>query len=130
MAWSAPAEYAHPAMAITVYHYPQCSTCRKALKWLDERGIPHARVNIVEEPPAKQQLEAALREGVPLRALFNTSGQSYRDGNFKERLPTMTQDQALASLESDGKLVKRPLLVSDDIYLVGFDEKAWKQALG
>jgi arsenate reductase (glutaredoxin) len=117
-------------MATTVYHYPQCSTCRKALKWLDDRGIAHARVNIVEKPPSKAQLKGAIAEGIPLRALFNTSGQSYRNGNFKEKLATMTEDQALASLHADGKLIKRPFLVSDDIYLVGFDEKAWKQALG
>jgi arsenate reductase len=117
-------------MATTVYHYPQCSTCRKALKWLHERGIAHERVNIIEEPPSKQQLRDALAEGVPLRGLFNTSGQSYRNGNFKEKLATMTEDQAIAALHADGKLIKRPFLVSDDIYLVGFDEKAWKQALG
>jgi arsenate reductase len=117
-------------MAITVFHYPQCSTCRKALKWLDERGIAHPRVNIVEQPPSKAQLEGAVAEGVPLRGLFNTSGQSYRNGNFKEKLGTMSEEQALTSLHADGKLIKRPFLVSDDIYLVGFDEKSWKQALG
>ncbi len=117
-------------MAITVYHYPQCSTCRKALKWLDERGISHARVNIVEEPPSKKELKSAIAEGVPLRGLFNTSGLSYRNGNFKEKLVTMSEEQAITSLHADGKLIKRPFLVADDIYLVGFDEKAWKQALG
>ncbi|HEX5660420.1 MAG TPA: Spx/MgsR family RNA polymerase-binding regulatory protein [Polyangiales bacterium] len=117
-------------MATTVYHYPQCSTCRKALKWLDERGIAHARVNIVEDPPSAAHLKGAVAEGVPLRGLFNVSGQSYRNGNYKEKLATMTEDQAIASLHADGKLIKRPFLVSDDIYLVGFDEKAWKQALG
>jgi arsenate reductase len=130
MAAAPPEVYALPRMAITVYQYPQCSTCRKALKWLDERGIAHAPVNIVEEPPSLQQLRAAVAEGIPLRALFNTSGQSYRNGNFKEKLATMSEEQALASLHADGKLIKRPFLVADDIYLVGFDETSWKQALG
>jgi arsenate reductase len=117
-------------MAITVFHYPQCSTCKKALKWLDERGIAHTRVHIVEQPPSKAQLKGALDEGIPLRSLFNTSGVSYRTGNFKQKLATMTDAQALASLHADGKLIKRPFLVADDIYLVGFDEAAWKKALG
>jgi arsenate reductase (glutaredoxin) len=118
-------------MAITVYHYPQCSTCRKALKWLDDRGIAHRRVNIVEQPPSKAQLAGALDDGgLPLRALFNTSGQSYREGNFKDRLPSLSREQALTELAKDGKLIKRPFLVADDIYLAGFDEAAWKKALG
>jgi arsenate reductase len=118
-------------MAITVYQYPQCSTCRKALKWLDERGIAHRRVHIVEQPPSMAELTGALDEGgLPLRALFNTSGQSYRDGNFKDLLPTLSREQAIQALAKDGKLIKRPFLVADDIYLVGFDEAAWKKALG
>jgi arsenate reductase (glutaredoxin) len=118
-------------MAITVYHYPGCSTCRRALKWLDAQGIAHERVHIVEQPPKKTELTRALKtSGLALRALFNTSGQSYRDGNFKERLPALTEAQALDALANDGKLIKRPLLLGDDVTLVGFDEAAWKRALG
>ncbi|HEY6878714.1 MAG TPA: arsenate reductase family protein [Polyangiales bacterium] len=117
-------------MAITVYHYPQCSTCKKALKWLDGRGIAHERVHIVERPPTKGTLKGALEAGIPLRNLFNTSGQSYREGNFKEKLPSLNQDQALSALHADGKLIKRPFLVADGRYLVGFDEAAWAKALG
>jgi arsenate reductase len=116
-------------MAITVYQYPQCSTCRKALKWLDERGIAHERVHIVDQPPSRKQLAAALDAGLPLRSLFNTSGQSYREGNFKERLPTLSRDEALRELAADGKLIKRPFVQAGDTYLVGFDEAAWKKAL-
>ena len=117
-------------MAITVYHYPACSTCRRALKWLDAQGIAHERVHIVEQPPKKAALSRALKDGgLPLRALFNTSGQSYRDGNFKERLPTFTEAQALDELAKDGKLIKRPLVLGDGIALAGFDEDSWKRAL-
>jgi arsenate reductase (glutaredoxin) len=117
-------------MPLTVFYYPSCSTCRRALKWLDEHTIAHERVHIVEQPPDFAQLRRALAQGkLPLRGLFNTSGQSYREGNYKERLPTMTQEQALEALAADGKLIKRPLLLGDDLALAGFDETTWRQAL-
>jgi len=117
-------------MALTVYHYPACSTCRRALKWLEEHAIPHARVDIVQQPPSRAILERVLEhQNGNLRALFNTSGQSYREGNFKERLPKLTREQALAALAADGKLIKRPLLVDDWRSLVGFDEAAYRTAL-
>ena len=116
-------------MALTVYHYPACSTCRRALKWLDQHKIAHSRINIVEEPPPRQLLARALASLGNLRALFNTSGQSYRDGNFKERLPTMSEDEALDALAADGKLIKRPFAVAEGIALTGFDEAAWQRAL-
>jgi len=117
-------------MAITVYHYPNCSTCKKALKWLDQHGVAHERVDIVQQPPSSQQLAAALTQGpLALRSLFNTSGQSYREGNFKERLPTLSQADALAALAQDGKLIKRPLVLGKGIALTGFDETAWKAVL-
>ena len=117
-------------MVLTVYHYPACSTCRKALQWLDEHGIAHERVHIVEQPPSRATLARALDHGLPLRALFNTSGQSYREGNFKDRLPTLSRDDALAALASDGKLIKRPFVSGDAVTLVGFQEAAWAEALG
>lgn len=117
-------------MAIKVYSYPACSTCRRALKWLDAHGIAHERVHIVEQPPTREELARALdRAGLSLRALFNTSGQSYRDGNYKERLPQMTRDEALAALAADGKLVKRPFVIGEELALVGFDEAAWERTL-
>lgn len=115
-------------MAITVYHYPACSTCRRALKWLDQRGIAHDRIDIVKQPPTREVLGRVLvANGGNLRALFNTSGQSYRDGNFKERLPMLSTEQALDALASDGKLIKRPLVVSERVALAGFHEAAWEQ---
>ena len=117
-------------MALTVYHYPACSTCRRALKWLDQHGIAHDRVDIVQHPPSRTELQRILDgSGGPLRSLFNTSGQSYRDGNFKERLPGLSADAALNALEADGKLIKRPLVVGDGVALVGFDEARWAAAL-
>ncbi|MDB4990540.1 MAG: arsenate reductase related protein [Myxococcaceae bacterium] len=116
-------------MALTVYQYPACSTCRKALKWLDEQGIAHERVHIVEQPPSQAVLARALDQGLPLRALFNTSGLSYREGNFKERLPTLSREQALAELAKDGKLIKRPFVAGERFTLVGFHEADWKKAL-
>jgi arsenate reductase len=108
---------------ITVYHYPQCSTCKKALKWLDARGIEHKRVHIVDSPPSKKVLQTLLKEtGLPLKKLFNTSGQVYREGGYKEKLETMTDKEAIDELASHGKLIKRPLITGDGVHLVGFQE--------
>ena len=118
-------------MKLTVYQYPKCSTCRKALAWLVARGISHERIDIVQAPPTRAVLERAARTaGVPVRKLFNTSGESYRAGNFKARLETMTDAEAFAALAADGKLIKRPLVVGDGVALVGFAEDAWAAALG
>ena len=117
-------------MALTVYQYPKCSTCRKALKWLDEHELRYEAVNIAEAPPARSTLTSALKHsGLPLRAFFNTSGESYRNGGFKERLPSLSQSEALNELAQDGKLIKRPLLIDGERVLVGFDEKRWSEAL-
>ena len=117
-------------MKLTVYQYPKCSTCRKALAWLDAHGIAHERVDIVTAPPSRAVLErAAKTAGVPVKKLFNVAGESYRAGNFKEKLATMSDADAFAALAADGKLIKRPLLVGDKLALVGFDEAAWKAAL-
>ncbi len=110
-------------MSLTVYHYPACSTCKKALKWLDAHGVSYRAVHIVESPPSKALLKKAMQRGeLPLKALFNTSGESYRKGGFKDRLPSMNEAEALEALAADGKLIKRPFLVSDELALVGFDE--------
>ena len=117
-------------MALVLYHYPKCSTCRKARSWLDEQGIAYELVDLVAAPPRREELaRAASLAGVPVRKLFNTSGQSYRQGGFKERLPSMTDDDVLAALAADGKLIKRPLLVGNDLALVGFRAESWSRAL-
>lgn len=116
---------------LTVYHYPKCSTCRSALRWLDAHAIQHERVDIVAEPPSVTLLARALdRSGAPLARLFNSSGQSYRQGNYKERLKQISRAEALAALAADGKLIKRPLVISDELVLIGFDAEEYDAALG
>ena len=113
-----------------VYQYPKCSTCRKALKWLDEKGIPYEKTDLVAKPPSLSALRDLFRRsGLPINKLFNTSGESYRNGNFKQRLGAMSEGEALAALASDGKLIKRPIVDTGREVLVGFDEKAYGKAL-
>jgi len=108
---------------LEVFHYPKCSTCKKALKWLDAHGVEYRLVDIVAKPPALSKLKAALKQsGLPVAKLFNTSGQSYRAGNFKAKLESMSDQEALSALASDGKLIKRPLILGDGFVLVGFRE--------
>lgn len=117
-------------MKLTVYHYPKCSTCRKALAWLAARGVPHDKIDIVESPPARAVLErAAKTAGVPIKKMFNVSGESYRNGGWKDRLATTSDAAAFAALAADGKLIKRPIVVGDGVALVGFDEDGWAAAL-
>ena len=114
-------------MPLKVYQYSKCSTCRKALKWLDARGVSYDAIDIVTAPPKKAELTRALKSGVPLKKLFNTSGQSYRDGKWGEKLAKVTEAQAVEALASDGKLVKRPFILSDTGVTVGFDEALFKK---
>jgi arsenate reductase len=117
-------------MALTIYHYPGCSTCKKAIAWLRGQGIEAKLVDIVQQPPSAAQLaKAAKLAGAPIKKMFNVAGESYRAGNYKAKLATMTEAQAFAALAADGKLIKRPLAVGDGVALVGFDEAAWKAAL-
>lgn len=115
---------------ITVYEYPTCSTCKKALKWLDAQGIDYKKKHIAETPPSATTLKKALKSGIELKKLFNTSGQSYRNGGFKEKLQTMSDAEAIDALAADGKLIKRPLVAHDGGFLVGFKEAEWAAALG
>lgn len=115
---------------IKVYQYSKCSTCRKALAFLGKHGVEHESFDIVTKPPTKAELKRALAGGLPLKKLFNTSGESYRAGRFGERLATMTEAEALAALVADGKLVKRPFILGDGFVLVGFDEAAYRERFG
>jgi arsenate reductase len=113
-----------------VYQYPKCSTCRKALKWLAGRGITHEKVDLVAQPPSVAVLrDLHRRSGLPVGKLFNTSGERYRQGRFKERLATLSDAEALAALASDGKLIKRPIVDTGKEVLVGFDQAAYARAL-
>ena len=116
---------------LRVYQYPQCSTCKKALKWLAAHDVAFESIHIVDHPPSKAELRDALKNaGVPLRKLFNTSGASYREGRFGERLATMTEAEAIDALAKDGKLIKRPFLSGKGVTLVGFDEQAYQDQFG
>ena len=104
--------------------YPPCSTCQKAKKWLDNHGISYTDRHIKEQNPTYEELEAWYRRsGLPLKKFFNTSGLLYKSLNLKDRLPTMTEQEQLQLLASDGMLVKRPIIVTDDgKVLTGFKE--------
>jgi arsenate reductase len=109
-----------------LYQYPNCGTCRKATKYLDQHGLKYESINIVEQPPTKTELEMMLASyGGEIRKLFNTSGVQYRELNMKENLPNMSNDQAIELLSGNGKLVKRPFLLNGDKGIVAFKEELW-----
>lgn len=110
--------------------YPRCSTCKKAVKWLDENGLEYTYRDIKVDNPTENELRKwhAL-SGLPLRRFFNTSGMLYKEMHLKDRIPEMSEDEMLSLLASDGLLVKRPLLVTDGKVLVGFKEAEWEAAL-
>lgn len=115
---------------IKVYCYNRCTTCKKALKWLDDNGIAYEAADIKGEHPD----EAALRSfyavsGLPLKRFFNTSGIQYRELGLAKKLGEMSEDEQFALLASDGMLVKRPLVVGDDFVLTGFKEQEWAARL-
>ena len=110
--------------------YPKCSNCKKAQAWLNQRKVPYELRLIREENPSAEELKAwQSRSGLPLKRFFNTSGLQYKALNLKERLPNMSEEEQLALLASDGMLVKRPLLVSEDFVLVGFREAEYEEKL-
>jgi len=118
------------AVMMKVFTYKNCSTCRKAIKWLNERGIAYEEVAIRDAPPSVAELRQMLSyQSGELRKLFNTAGGDYRELNMKEKLPAMAVEDALALLASRGNLVKRPFLLDDGTGLVGFKEADWAQAL-
>ena len=118
-------------MTVTVYQYPKCGTSRKALAWLDKHGISYVSIDLVAKPPSKAKLKDLWkRSGEPIRKLFNTSGESYRAGGFKDKLATMSEAEALSALAADGKLIKRPIVDTGDKVLVGFREEDYASAMG
>lgn len=111
--------------------YPPCSTCQKAKKWLDEHGIAYTARHIKENNPSYEELKSWYEaSGLPLKKFFNTSGLVYKNLGLKDKLPTMTEEEQLQLLATDGMLVKRPLVVTDDgNILTGFREKEWESIL-
>ena len=111
--------------------YPPCSTCQKARKWLDARGVSYTARHIKEENPTLEELTRWYHQsGLPLKKFFNTSGLKYKALELKDKLPGMRDEEQLALLASDGMLVKRPLVVTDSgKVLTGFREKEWEEFL-
>lgn len=106
--------------------YPKCTTCKRAKKWLDDQGVRYDDRNIKEENPTVEELtEWYKKGGLPLKKFFNTSGLVYKGLGLKERLPTMSEEEQIQLLASDGMLVKRPLVVGEDYVLTGFKEGEW-----
>ena len=110
--------------------YSRCSTCKKAMKWLDENGIEYTYREIKEKNPTEKELRKwHKKSGLPLKRFFNTSGLQYKELKLKDRLPEMSEDDQFALLATDGLLVKRPLMITNDAVLVGFKEAEYEAAL-
>jgi arsenate reductase len=115
---------------VTIYTYSNCSTCRDAVKWLRAQGVAFVEKPIRETPPSVAELKRMLGcQNGKLRRLFNTSGQEYRALGLADKLPAMTEAEALALLAGNGRLVKRPFVLGDTFGLVGFDQAEWARAL-
>ena len=110
--------------------YPKCSTCQKARKWLEANHLEFTERHIVEENPSYEELKEWYAEsGLPLKKFFNTSGMLYKEMQLKDKLPTMSEEEQLKLLATNGMLVKRPLIVNGNIILTGFKEAEWEKAL-
>ena len=115
---------------IKVYCYSKCSTCKKALNWLDENNVKYEVVDIKRDHPDSDTLRRYFAmSGLPLKRFFNTSGIQYREMELSKKLPDMSEDEQIALLATDGMLVKRPLLVGDDFVLTGFKQSEWEAKL-
>ena len=119
------------SLSLLFLEYPPCSTCKKAKSWLDAHGVQYTSRHIKDQTPSKEELKAwYLKSGLPLKRFFNTSGLLYKSMALKDKLPSMTEEEQLELLSTDGMLVKRPILISEDFVLVGFKESEWSEALG
>ena len=108
--------------------YPKCTTCQKAKKWLDDNKIEYELRDIKEDNPTLEELTAWYKQsGLPLKKFFNTSGLLYKSLELKDKLPTMSEEEQLKLLSTDGMLVKRPIVIDKDFVLVGFKENEWNR---
>lgn len=115
-------------MTLTIYHYPRCGTCRKAIKWLEERGKELEKIDITEHPPSADQLRKWKEDnGLDLKVFFNTSGQVYREMNLKEKRESMSEEEQLDLLASNGMLIKRPIVTDGKKVTIGFREAEFEQ---
>lgn len=111
-------------------NYPKCLTCQKAKKWLEEHNIKYTERHIVEDNPSSAELsEWYSKSGLPLKKFFNTSGLLYKEMQLKDKLPSMSEEEMLQLLATNGMLVKRPILVDGDNIFVGFKEIEWEENL-
>ena len=110
--------------------YPKCATCKKAKKWLDDNGISYKDRHIKEENPTVNELKEWHRKsGLPLKRFFNTSGNLYKEMQLKDKLPAMSEEEQYELLATDGMLVKRPIIVTEDTVLTGFKESEWEEEI-
>ena len=110
--------------------YPKCSTCKKAKNWLDDHNIKYEDRHIIDNNPTFDELkEWYHKSNLDIKRFFNTSGMLYKEMNLKDKLPNMNEDEMLEILSTNGMLVKRPLIISNDVILTGFKEKEWEDNL-
>lgn len=115
-------------MKITIYQYPQCGTCRDAIKSLKAKGHEVDSIHIVDNPPSVESLRELIgKSGLDLKKFFNVSGEVYKEMKLKDKLPIMSEDEMIALLASNGKLIKRPLVTNGNQVTVGFKEDEYKQ---
>lgn len=114
-------------MKVLCVHYPKCTTCQKAKKWLNDNGIIYEERNIKEQNPTVAELrEWYIKSKFPLKRFFNTSGLVYKSLGLKDKLLAMSEEEQLTLLATDGMLVKRPIMITNDRVLVGFKEIEWE----
>ncbi|MCP8617726.1 arsenate reductase family protein [Salirhabdus salicampi] len=115
-------------MGVFVYFYPNCGTCKKALKWLDNHGVTYDSIHIVEQTPSEDTLKNLIeKSGLPPKKFFNTSGKKYRELGLKNKLKDATEDEMIDYLASDGMLIKRPIVTNGDKVTVGFKEETFEE---
>ncbi|MBR0417348.1 MAG: arsenate reductase family protein [Firmicutes bacterium] len=115
---------------LKVYCYSRCTTCKRALAWLDEKGVKYELLDIKEQHPDEKTLREYYKQsGLPLKRFFNTSGLLYKELELSKKLPSMSEDEQFKLLASDGMLVKRPLLVGDRFVFTGFKLPEWEEKL-
>ncbi|MDD7770162.1 Spx/MgsR family RNA polymerase-binding regulatory protein [Suipraeoptans intestinalis] len=113
-------------MSLLFIHYPKCTTCKKAKKWLEDRGIAFEERDIKLDRPTREEIEQwHKKSGLPLKRFFNTSGNLYKELQLKDKLPSMSEEEQYDLLATDGMLVKRPVIVGDAGIRTGFKEKEW-----
>ena len=115
-------------MTLTMYWYPNCGTCKKAKKWLDDHKIDYQTVHLVNETPTENKLKELIeKSGLPPKKFFNTSGKVYREENMKEKIKEASLEQMVSYLASNGMLIKRPIVTNGEKVTVGFNESTFEE---